>query len=221
MPTVTGTLQTIINDEADEGSIEVALCGYGSQVPRLNGAGLGARVSDPSVDIGEDGTFSFTVVGNDKIQPPQTYYTVTVKNDNGDITQVNAYQFASTVNEYDLDQIVPFDPSQTIPPPVPPLVLDMLDIIDWSVPVFDGSVYTAWQLTLLGDTIGAVFENLIDGNLYTTILIQDGVGGHSFEWPSNVVNATSVYQDPDSITIQTFVAITGTLYSISAATYYP
>ena len=69
MPTITGTLQTILNDDANAGSIEVALCGYGSQVPRLYSAGLGARVTDNNVQNGSDGTFSFAVPGNDQIQP--------------------------------------------------------------------------------------------------------------------------------------------------------
>jgi hypothetical protein len=220
MPTITGTLQTFIDDEANPGSIEVALCGYGSQVPRLQGEGIASRVTDDSPEVGDDGTFSFDVPGNDEISPEGTYYTVTVKDDNGDIVQVNAYQFASTQTDYDLNQTVPFDPSQAMPPAVPPLILDLLEIVSYSpAAVFSGDVYSAWQITLTGDC-APTFENVVDGNLYTVIVIQDASGGHAFNWPSNVNNATPVSPAADDITIQTFVAVEGDLYAIAPATYY-
>jgi hypothetical protein len=219
MPTITGTLQTILNNGADVGSIEVALCGYGSYVPRLNGQALAARVTDGSVGIGSDGSFSFQVEGNDLIQPDGTYYTITVKNDNGDIVQVNAYQFLSGQGNYDLDSTEPFDPSQG-PPSVPPFILDLLQIVNYDPnAVFAGDIYTAWQITLTGDC-SPQFTNLVDGNLYTIIIIQDAAGNHAFNWPANVKNATWVNPDPNGVTVQTFVAIDGELYPIGAGTYW-
>lgn len=220
MPTVTGTLETILGSEAVDGTVQVALCGYGSRVPRMNAQALAARITDSNVDINEDGTFQFSVIGNDEIAPDATYYTVTVKDDNGDIVQVNAYRFLSIQQTYDLNLIDPYDPNQP-PPPLPPLILDLLQIVPWSDPVFDGSDYTSWQLTMTGDTTGAVVQNVVDGNLYTFILIQDATGGHSFEWPANVFNATPVNRAPNGTTIQTFVALDDTLYPIGAGTYFP
>lgn len=220
MPTITGTLQTILNDDASTGSIEVALCGYGSQVPRINGQALAARVTDDSVDIQDDGTFEFDCAGNDEIMPDGTYYTVTVKNDNGDIVQVNAYQFLSTTGDYDLDVSEPFDPSQTPPPSVPPLVLDLLDDVPYDpAAVFSGDAFTAWQITLVGDCTPS-FTNLVEGNLYTVVILQDGTGGHAFAWPANVHNPTQVDPVADSITIQTFIAMSGSLYAIAPGTYW-
>jgi hypothetical protein len=223
MPVViNGSLQTIIGGHPEVGSVEVALCGYGSQIPRLNATGLAARVTDYSVDVASNGTFTFDVSGNDLIAPDGTYYTVTIKDDNGDVVQVNAYQFLSTQPSYDLDDTDPFDPSQTPPAKLPYLVLDLLLVVDYDpAAVFPGDDYTAWQITLTGDIANPHFMPLVDGNLYTIIIIQDDAGGHAFDWPPSVNNATSVNQDPNGITIQTFVAVNGNLYAIGAGTYWP
>ena len=221
MPTITGRLQTILDDEPAAGSVEVALCGFGSQVPRINGMGLGARVTDDSPVVDEDGTFEFQVDGNDKILPAGTYYTVTVKDDNGDIVQVNAYQFLSTQGEYDLDETPPFDPSIN-PPSLPPLILNLLQIVPYQNDAeYSGAQYIAWQTTMTGDTNAPVFTNLHDGQLYTLILIQDAVGLHAFQWPDNVINAPWINPEPNGMTIQTFVAVAGELLPIGAATFYP
>lgn len=222
MPAITGTLQTIVNDEANVGSVEIALCGFGSQVPRLNAAALGARVMDSTdIEVADDGSFQFNVVGNDVIVPQGTYYTVTIRNENGDITQVNAYTFLSTTSDYDLDTTMPFDPSASAPPGIPPPVQNLLLTVAYDpAAVFPGDTYTSWEMWLTGDCAPS-FINLVDGNLYTVILYQDSVGDNQFLWPSNVFNAVPVDPDPNSTTVQTFVAIDGDLYPIGPGTYYP
>lgn len=225
MPTVTGNLQTIIDEEPNLGSIEVALCGYGSQIPRVIGGGLTARVMDNSPDINNsDGSFSFTVDGNDVILPEGTYYTVTVRDDNGDICQVNAYRFLSTESEYELtgeNPIDPFDPSLLMPPALPPLVTNLLLVVPYDPAAeFPGDTYLAWQITLTGDC-APTFTDLVDGNLYTMIVVQDGIGFHMFLWPSIVINPTPVNYAPNGVFVQTFVAVSGILYPIGPATYTP
>jgi hypothetical protein len=218
MPQITGTLQTILDDDPSQGSIEVALCGYGSQVPRVNGAALAARVTDDGVEIEDDGTFAFDVAGNDEIEPQGTYYTITVKDDNGDIVQANAYQFLSTQADYDLDSTDPFDPSLSTPPPVPPLILNLLEEVPYDPnAVFSGDKYTAWSFDLSGDC-DPTFTNLLDGNLYTIIILQEG--SFAFNWPDNVNNAAPVPTDSD-VFIQTFMALGGDLFAIAPATYFP
>jgi hypothetical protein len=220
MPTITGTLETILNMQPNLGSIEVALCGYGSQVPRINARALGARITDDQVSVNSDGTFQFHVVGNDEIVPAGTFYTITVKDENGDIAQVNAYRFFSAIPDYDLNLIDSYDPTQP-PPPIPPVITDMLLIVPFgTTPEFPGDVYTSWQITLEGDAWPS-FTNILNGNLYTIIVIQDSNGEHSFHWPANVFNMTAVNPEPDGMTIQTFVAMESGLHPIGAATYYP
>jgi hypothetical protein len=222
MPTVTGNLKTSSTVPV-QGGVEVMLCGYGSRVPRVNSVGLIARITDSAdIPVGADGTFSFQVYGNDLIAPAGTYYAVTIKDDNGDIAQVNAYRFISTTPNYDLDLIDPYDPNLP-PPPLPPPITNLLLILAAAANmVFDGSLSTAFKTTLGGNVTAPVFENMAPGNLYTFIIVQDATGGYQFIWPANVRNATLVDPTPGSTTIQTFVADEfGDLYSIAAGTYYP
>jgi hypothetical protein len=223
MPTVTGTLQSAANQAAIAGTVEVMLCGYGSRVPRMNGMGLTARITTQEIPVdANSGNFSFTVVANDNIAPAGTFYTVTIKDDNGDIAQVNAYRFTSDANTYDLNLIEPYDPNQP-PPPIPPLLVNMLDIIPFSsTPDFDGTQFNAWRMTLNGDVTSITLSNIFPGNLYTFIIQQDGTGSHAFNWTSgNLYNATLVNQDPNSLSIQTFVADENSwLYAIAPGTYY-
>jgi len=217
---ISGTLHSILNTTVEAGAVEVALCGYGSQIPRLNGAALGARITDDSTTPDNTGFFRFTVYGNDVIQPQGTYYTVTVKDDNGDIVQVNAYQFADGT-DYDLDHIPPFDPSYPPQPLGPGLGNELVIVADAPNVVFDGSLGTCFKIQLTQDTVGS-WQNGSPGNLYTFIITQDVNGGHQFTWPPQVHNATPVNMSVDGGTYQTFVCDdTGALWPIGAGTYYP
>lgn len=222
MPTVTGKLETILANAPDKGTVEVALCGYGSRVPRMNGVALAARITDDNVTVGADGSFTFAVTGNDDIAPAGTYYTVTIRDDNGDIVQVNAYRFLNTPPNYDLNLIDPYDPNQP-PPPLPPLITNLLLVIPAADNmVFDGSASTAFKTTLPGNVTNATFPNMHSGQLYTFIIVQDATGGWNFVWPGNVFNADPVSKKPNCTTIQTFVADEfGNLYAIAPGTYYP
>jgi hypothetical protein len=221
MSTISGKAVDLLNVYAGSGFLDVALCGYGAQVPR-GPQGILPNGED-TLEIDEDGNFSFQVAGNDTILPPGTYYTITVRNGNGDIIQVNAYQFTD-LEEYTLsgpNPAPPFDPSQQPPPGIPAPIQNLLLIIAYDpAAVFPGDTYTSWEMWLTGDC-APTFINLVDGNLYTVILYQDSVGGHQFFWPSNVFNAVPVDPDPASTTVQTFVAIDGDLYPIGPGTYYP
>jgi hypothetical protein len=102
----------------------------------------------------------------------------------------------------------------------------MLLIVPPSEPEFDGSQYTAFKMTLDQDNTGAFLANIVPGNLYTFIIVQDAAGDHIFDWPTGPApmgtrNATPVSKEPNATTVQTFVADEfGMLYAISAATYY-
>ena len=220
MVTVTGKLESAANGTAVVGGIEVMLCAYGSRVPRVNAKALVARIQDSNIIIQGDGSFSFTVDPNDTISPVGTYYTVTVKDDNGDVAQVNAYRFLSIPASYDLNLLEPYDPIQP-PPPLPPLLQNLLQIlIATDTMVFDGSTFPSFKTTLPGVPTHATIQNMRPGNLYTFIIVQDAVGGWGFPWPPGVHNGVMVDPQPNSSTIQTFVADeNGDLWAIGPATY--
>jgi hypothetical protein len=228
MATVTGKLESVTGGLIEAGSVEIALCGYGSFLPSGPSL-LIARPTSQAQDVPVDptkGTFTATVTGNDQIEPAGTYYTVTIKDANGDIVQCAAYLFLGS-NTYDLSTAQPFDPTQP-PPVIPPLIISQLLIVPYATPVFDGADYTAFEYTLLADSTGATCTNMKTGNLYTFIIIQDATGGRAFQWPvgtapSGTKNQTQpVCQLPNSTTVQTFVAIGSTmLMPIGPGTYIP
>ena len=203
------------------GSIEVALCGYGSFTPEVTGAkiALGTQgiaalpASDPNA-----GKFEILLFSNTIITPPQTYYTITIKNENGDIIQVEAYTL--TPGQYDITELIPIDPDQ--PPPViptPPPTPEILDVAWSGTPVFDGTDYTAFSFTLQGDAT-ATIQNMVPGNLYTFIIRQDGNGNHILTWPAGCHGATSSNLQANGTTTQTFVAFdANNLFAIAPGTY--
>ena len=221
MVTVTGKLQSAINSSAVQGQVEVMLCGYGSRVPRHNGVALVARIEDDEITISADGSFTFSAPPNDEITPIITYYAVTIKDENGDIAQVNAYRFLSNPPTYDLNLIDPYDPNLP-PPPLPPIITNMLLVLGIAADntVFPGDVYTAFKTTLAGNVTHATIQGKIPGNLYTFIIVQNATGGWTFGWPAGVHNSVWVALKPNATTIQTFVCDeNGELWPVGPATY--
>lgn len=216
--TVTGKLAASADAVPVQGSVDVMLCGYGSQVPRVNGESLVARISTTALPAASDGTFTFECAGNDTIVPIGTYYAITIRDENGDIAQVNAYRFIGS-GSYDLSLTDPYDPNQP-PPPLPPLITNLLLVVAWSAEMeFPGDIYTTFRTTLSGDVTSSTAPDTVQGNLYTFIIIQDATGGHEFSWPPNFNNASPVNPKPNGITVQTFVMGLSNLIAIGAATW--
>jgi hypothetical protein len=229
--TLVGKLATIFTtatatptSEPEFGSIELALCGYGSEVPKVGGEAIFGNITQSMTvqPAGDPQAAHFEIIfySNGLITPPGTYYTVTTRNANRDIVQVEAYYFEP--GQWDLSNMQPYDPGQP-PPPLPPLIIPRLlnlGIAGYDI-VFPGETYTSFLTTLAGDVGNASIENMVAGNLYTFIILQDATGGHLFGWPPNVYNATLVSPSPNTYTTQTFVALdNGSLYAIGPGTYY-
>jgi len=224
-----GKLDNVVSDtaatsEPELGSIEIALCGYGSQIPHIPNEAMFGKITQPvgmTTSAQDLGTFSAYLYSNPLIQPPGTYYTVTVKDANGDTVQVNAYRF-NAAGDFDLDSLQPYDPNLP-PPPLPAPITNMLLIIAAANGmIFPGDEYTAFKTTLPGNVSYSTAENMIPGNLYTFIIVQDATGNWDFVWPPNVKNAARIDHIPNSTTIQTFIADEfGDLYAIGPGTYYP
>jgi hypothetical protein len=229
--TISGKLVSIIHgvEGPESGTVQFELCGYGGQTPR-SAAHQGAwatfaRVMGHPIQVDPGtGGWETTVIGNDAITPQGTYYTVTTRNDNGDITQVNAYYFLDW-HDYNLDVTDPFDPGLPAPP-LPPLIIPQLETItggNWFG--FDAGTYTAFEAILDQDATLDIAHTVI-GNLYTFIIRQDATGYRNLTWPFYITNSSPINPEPNGITIQTFVAtdesVQGNLvlYPISGATWW-
>ena len=224
MVTVQGKMITADGQLVTDAQVEFLLCGYGSISPKGIGTGgsVGTMAQISALAPMSGGNFTIVIVGNDVIVPAGTYYTITIRNGNGDVLQANAYIFLESVGAYNLDFTQPINPDFPPPPLPPPLTNEILDVPFSPTPIFDGSVLIAWQITLTADVTSSHASGCVPGNLYTFIIIQDGTGGHSFAWPDNSYNGTWVNPAPNSITIQTFVCDgSGNLAAAAPGTYYP
>jgi hypothetical protein len=217
---VYGTLQDIatLQDAFEDGTVEFSLCGYGSQIPRVQGTSLLARVTTKPIPVDDNGRFEANLYGNDMIVPAGTFYTLTVMDDNNNVVQCNAYQITGT-GSIDMSWAIPYDPNQP-PPPLPPLITNLLLVVPWSAtPEFPGDEFTTFRITLTGDVTSSTAPDTVQGNLYTFIIQQDDAGSHAFTWPTNFINASPINPQPNSLTVQTFVMGLGDLVPISAATW--
>jgi hypothetical protein len=221
MATITGTLKTFYEGDVDAiATMDIMLCNYGAQVPRSKGLALLADVTTKAVKVDPTAaTFSITLDGNDVIQPADTYYTITIKDGNGDTIQVNAYVFLDS-QTYNLNTVQPFDPALPLMPLPPLIVNEMLTVPASDLMTFDGSNYTTFKTVLHSDVLHATWSGMVPGNLYTFIILEDGTGGWQFTWGATVHNGTMIKHDPNAQTVQTFVADTdGQLYAISGGAY--
>lgn len=224
---VFGKLNNIVSptqgqSQTNIGSVTITLAGYGSQIPRVISEANFSRVSDLINVTGgttDNGTFAAYLYNNALIHPDGTYYTFSVANENGDVTQVNAFRF-TTAGDFDLDSLIPYDPNQP-PPALPPLVTNLLLILGASqFMAFPGDIFTAFKTTLPGDVTNPSIVGMVPGNLYTFIIVQDGAGNHLFLWPTTMHNATRVSPTPNSTTVQTFIADeNGELWAIGPGTW--
>lgn len=127
--------------------LRIALCNFGSNLPRVQGAGVIAKVSSWWIDVlyvGTTGTVQLW--GNDQIIPANTYYAISALDIDKNVVQTNLYVFTGT-------QTIDLSGADPINPPTPP-GLDTLQLAACSGAV-PGTAYTAPGVIVPG----AVFYN--------------------------------------------------------------
>lgn len=73
--------------------------------------------------------------------------------------------------------------------------------------------YTAYEILLASDVTSSIFSG---GNgYYVFIIIQDGVGGHLFTWPTTFVNAAVVLPTPGGSLTQLFFYDSAKAYAVA------
>ena len=211
--TLTATLQDIFG--AAGGSVAnpcrlcITLCGYGSELPRIAGTSMLARVG-PTYLQSSNGVFSTPIWGNDAITPSGTYYTVEVIDAKGNVVQCDAYQLTGSGTQ-DLSTLTPaVGPGPNLPSGYitinPATGSISISPFGWSGPI-------TFDLTLTGNvTISAA--NFIRGQRVQFIIRQNSVGGWAVTWnPSKFINAGAVNAGANSVSTQEFtVDSSGKLY---------
>lgn len=195
--------------------VRVALCGFGSFLPRVPGTTFIGKIASWPSDIPYIGApLTLDLFGNDVITPVGTYYTISILDTNKNVLHCNAYVFTGGFTA-DLSSLSPTFPSY-IPNVMGSLVtMPFAASESFDCRLVDGPI--AFDLTLTGDVTSSVLVAPFAGQIVTFIITQDGTGGHAFAWPSNVFNHVTVNAAPNSTTVQSFVArANGNLYPIAA-----
>jgi len=77
--------------------------------------------------------------------------------------------------------------------------------------VFDGNEGVTFVVAMESSVSASRIriKNISPGQLYTFIFRQDGTGGHSFQWPSSVQNATVIDHRPLARSVVNLIGDTG------------
>lgn len=169
--TLTANLESIVNGTELGGYLRVTLCGYGPQLPAIPGTCMLADAGVPQIEGPQVGStpISIELWGNDVIQPANTFYEVSILDQNKNVIQSGMYTFTGS-GTTDLSQA-----SQIVPPYGFPIANLAYAACTGAVP---GTVYTA-----PGNAIAVTYNGiLLRKSLYTisgpiiTLLFTTEVG---------------------------------------------
>jgi hypothetical protein len=216
--TITGNLMDLLGALIPDSFVVVQLCGYGSEIPRINGTAIIAQTAPDPIDI-VSGAFNFKLWGNDVITPAGTFYTIQIQDANGNIVQTNAYQFTG-VAAVDLSTVVPYNPAPFVPPVPPANPPNSMDVI---VAFAFNAIFNAlntlgivlFEITLTADLTAPTLINVTPGQIITLMFIQGGAGGYLVTAPGNVLGLGIPDPALGRISLQSFVVRSnGNLYPI-------
>ncbi len=76
-----------------------------------------------------------------------------------------------------------------------------------ATPAFTASSSTgnAFFITLSGDVTSSTFTGATTGQIVSFTICQDGMGGHAFAWPTNVLSAATISSTASACTNQVFI----------------
>jgi hypothetical protein len=88
-------------------------------------------------------------------------------------------------------------------------------------PTFNAATAGSFKMTLTGNVTSSTYANGVQGaSVVAFRIIQDGVGGRTFVWPSNVRNAGIISPGANSRSLQLFAVDTdGSLDAVGPMTY--
>ena len=61
-----------------------------------------------------------------------------------------------------------------------------------ATPTFNAASFSNFKITLTGNVTSSTLSNAVAGQYIGFEIVQDGTGGHTFAWPTNVKNAMSI-----------------------------
>lgn len=129
------------------------------------------------------------------------------------VFEVQLFQQANALGavgsaQWSISGASPIDLSLETPSPTPgvsqPMPAGQTTIPFSATPVFPASTFAGFVITLTGNVTSSSISGGVAGTHYTFVIIQDGVGNHTFAWPANVINAQAPDPGPNQRSQQTF-----------------
>jgi len=79
-----------------------------------------------------------------------------------------------------------------------------------STPAFDMNNGLIQKIVLTGNVTSSTISNAVQGQRLTLMISQDGVGGRTFVWPTNIFGEMTIGSGANETSIQTFICHDGT-----------
>src|SRR5438045_1690068 len=109
LTTVSGNLQSVLGPGVLDGSVQARLVNFSGQ-PRVLNTNIIATLVTTTLSA-SDGSFSFTLIGNDLITPANTFYDLQFSNETGKVS--GTLSFVISGPTYNIDAATPV----IVPPP--------------------------------------------------------------------------------------------------------
>lgn len=201
--TLTANLESILGtNDATNAALSIVLCGFGNSLPAVPGQGVMSNAGVPQKISYVSGTpISATLFGNvDQIQPPSTFYCISVSDPNGNVVQAGNYRFGPGAQAVDLSSTQPnYDPSSTLG------YIGYVVVPFSATPAFNGTQANVFDITLTGNVTSSTLTSINPGDIVFFFIQQDGVGGRTFAWPPNVKNPPMISPTASTTTTAAFM----------------
>jgi hypothetical protein len=204
--------------------VEIALANFGPTLPRVPGTAILGKVGPWSQRIPYEGApITVTLWGNDVITPANTYYVITIFDDKNNILQSAAYVFTGALTA-DLSTL----PQAAIGPAPSGVNGGEVNVAATpgyvaATPQFNCGLVNGpveFYLLLTANVASSTLLANYAGQIVMFRIAQNGTGGWTFVWPSNVKNPGIISAAANATTSQAFfVGSDGNAYPLGPQTY--
>lgn len=147
------------------------------------------------------------VLGNNELSPAGTFYTAQVFTlANGGGTQVG------TSSTWIVGPSAPYAgtlyPNVLVLPPVSfsgPLICPEVAVAFSATPNFNAALGSTFKITLTGNVTSSTLTGAVAGQIIIFEITEDGTGGRTFAWPTNVKNPQSIDTTAGAKNVQAFI----------------
>lgn len=182
-------------------------------------AGGGAATPQYIINLDGNGNIPLgtQVLGNCELSPPGTFYTAQIfTGANGTGSQVG--QNASWIVGPSAPYCGTLYPNVLVLPPVSfsgPVIIPEVAVTFSATPNFNAALGSKFKMTLTANVTSSTITGAAAGQFVIFQIAQDGTGGHTFVWPTNVKKPSAVDTAAGAISVQAFT------YDSTSGNFFP